>query len=179
MNIQSSEPTGGYEPSIKLSSKEMFNKVEGSRAKIVFDKSDLWIDLPFDCSIGGQIYDTDKGKEMNVLGFEVNQKLRNHGIGSRLLRILTAEAVGLGVATLKGSPMTEAALRTRGRVFGRENIIFLDENNEPLGISFEEAVERINEDNYILNEGKQLSFKVDLRTIDTKSWERAELAQDQ
>src|SRR3989344_3142229 len=108
----------------------------------------LKVELPYGCFIRGiQIDQTSITVENFQLGWQLSEEkrkeMREHGIGSRLLRLFAAEALKQGISRIEGA-VTRAALRTRARVFGEASLTLKDAAGK--SISFDEAMKQRSEE---------------------------------
>lgn len=116
------------------------------------DKNFISASLSYDESGLGLVY---------VDMFQVSQPAK--GLGTRLLKSLVSESTVYGAKYLMGHVTSESALKTRARVFGKENLLFFDhESKKPLSLSYDE----------VLDSGIKPDVLVDLTKIDSSDWER-------
>ena len=95
--------------------------------------------------------------------FHVDEKMRQMGVGTKLIKSFIAEAMQYGAKILKGHVTSESALRTRARVFGSENLqFFIHGTDTRKDISYEEAL--VGNFNF--------DVVVDLTKINTQDWEK-------
>lgn len=132
-------------------------------------ESALKIKLPHDCSIRGALIDRTEGREMFISNFQVNPKLQQHGIGPRLLKSLIAVAKLYDVKYLTGHVTSEAALKTRARLVGEDNVEFYEPKpgggGQRLQLTYQEALDRMGAT------GQTYEVKSDITSIDTRDWE--------
>jgi ribosomal protein S18 acetylase RimI-like enzyme len=115
---------------------------------------------------GTLTYFPDLGRsQMKINNFKVAEGLQGHGIGTRLLRNLVAEAQAYDADSITGHVTSESALRTRAKVFGKDNLQFFDHiTGEKLDTTYEE----------VLKENPNVDVVVDIKNLDTTDWERPE-----
>lgn len=130
--------------------------------------------LPYGNFIIGSVnypspWKTDTRIAMHVDYFEVNELMRENGIGTKLMKALVADAKNHGAIYAYGHIARVAVLKTRAKVFGRDNLTFYyhfsffeQEPQEPLGITFDEVIDRKYFPLYVVS---------DLTKIDTTGWE--------
>lgn len=82
------------------------------------------IKLPFECSITGTLTIEKEKRNLYLDIFYVNEKLRGHGIGPRLIKLLIDEGRKYGASTLSGRFTSEAALKSLSKVAGEKNLRF-------------------------------------------------------
>jgi len=163
--------------------KEMIAEIAAARPQAVLNPGNptegipdiLTISLPYECYIDGLVNRESKAAKINY--FQTDTRVadfRGAGIGSRLMRTFAAEAKALGAERIEGGSLISlAALKTRVKVFGKENVFFfLHDMKGVYPISFEEAEEKIK-----FNEGarasrEQVEARCDLSRVDTSGWER-------
>ncbi|KKR07748.1 MAG: hypothetical protein UT32_C0007G0036 [Parcubacteria group bacterium GW2011_GWC2_39_14] len=163
--------------------KEMIVEIAAARPQAVLTPGNptegipdiLTISLPYECYIDGLVNKQEKTAKINL--FQTNTRIANFskvGIGSRLMRVFVAEAKALGAERIEGGSLISlSALRTRVKVFGKENVFFfLHDMNGVYPIGFEEAEKKIK-----FNEGarvsrEQVEARCDLSRVDTSGWER-------
>lgn len=113
--------------------------------------------------ISGSLTVDDKGRYAYIDMFEVDKASQGKGIGTKLLKGLASEVKAYGASTLNGHVTSESALRTRARVFGKENLLFYNHTTgTKLDITYEEA----------LKENPDVNVVVDLTKVDTTTWNR-------
>lgn len=168
--------------------KEMIVEIAAARPQAVLNSGNptegipdiLTISLPYECYIDGLVNREKKTAKINY--FQTDTRVadfRGAGIGSSLMRTFVAEAKSLGAERIEGGSLISlAALKTRVRVFGKENVFFFfhdlrDMNNETVSpVSLEEA-ERIIALNEVKKTSNQLiEARCDLSRVDTSGWER-------
>lgn len=121
------------------------------------------IRLPHENLISGTFTYGDKSQhQMYIDIFKVNDELQKGGLGTRLLKTLTAEAKYYGAKTLNGHITSESALRTEANIFGKENLRFSNHRTgEKLDITYEQALK-----------APDFNVAIDISNIDTSNWER-------
>lgn len=111
----------------------------------------------------------DGSRSMYVDIFGVREELQSRGLGTRLLRNLTAEAVSYGATILSGHVTSESALKTRARVFGRDNLQFYNHaTGEKMNLTFGDA---------LLVE-PDFDVVVDLTKVNVADWEKPQRDDD-
>jgi GNAT superfamily N-acetyltransferase len=125
------------------------------------------VSLPHECSISGNItYLNEENARLYIDMFQVNEKIQKGGVGTRLLKSFVAEGKDYGATELYGHITSDSALKTRARVFGKENLEFYNHyTKEKLTITFEEALASA-EDGRV-----DYDVRVDLGKVDTSEWE--------
>ncbi len=85
------------------------------------------IKLPFNCSITGTL-NLDEKKQASIYldVFEVNEKLRGRGIGSKLIKLLIDEGKKYEAQSLSGHFTSVSALKALSKVVGESNPRFTD-----------------------------------------------------
>jgi len=100
---------------------------------------------------------------------KVNEQIQRGGIGTRLLQSLAVEGKKYGATELYGHVTSESALKTRAKVFGKENLRFFNHyTKKPVGINYEEVLKNSSDGRV------DFDVEVDLTAIDTSNWEGPE-----
>ena len=123
--------------------------------------SSVVISLPHGSAIEGLLTTDASGKDMFVSDIHVHPDLRKNGIGTRLLKSLAVEAKKHDATSLSGHVVTEAALQTRAKVFGAENLDFG-------GKSYDEVISEVQASGRV-----NYTVRVNLQTTDMSDWETA------
>lgn len=107
----------------------------------------LVIRLPHECFVSATLNVAgDQSRSIYIDYFQVNEKLKGQGIGTRLLQALREEARKFGVTTIGGHITSKAALAVRAKVFGKENITMYNHaTGEPVNKTYEEILQDRNE----------------------------------
>ena len=100
-------------------------------------QSILSIWLPKNCNIYGSIH---ADGHVHISNFEVPSELQGNGIGERLLRIFSEKAKENGATVLTGWIKSISALKTRKKVFGKDNLKIYTKDNKHHPIKIEEAL---------------------------------------
>ncbi len=121
------------------------------------------ITLPHENFISGTLIDKNNSeRQIYIDMFQVPDELQKQGIGTRLLKLLVAEAKYYDADTLGGHITGDSALKTTAKVFGKENLQFY---NHVTGKKLDQTYEQA------LKENPDVNIVVDLNKIDTSNWE--------
>ncbi len=137
----------------------------------------LTVSLPHGCVINGILTFQTENTDNSVLyinSFQVPSDYQGKGIGKRLLRSLVTCAKTYGAIKVIGNVTSASALKTRARVFGKENLIFyqrgaLGDRQDMMKVDYEQVLANSQ------NLGRNLFVAVDLTQVDTSDWEVPEL----
>lgn len=145
------------------------------------DEYTIKISLPHMCSITGiLVYPTltSNDSSLYINMFNLPEEFQQKGIGQRLLQCIVAYAKTYGATVLSGNVTSRAALKTRARVFGQDKLTFysrtgLGKKGDQIIRNFDEILSKL--PNSITSEDEEVGFScfvdVDLKSIDTQSWE--------
>lgn len=112
----------------------------------------------------------------------VKKPLQRHGIGEKLMRVCVSEIKALGARELLSDSVSTQALFLRAKVFGAQALEFYDSEVGLLPLSYEQAIasNRLVDSHYPNDQrykidGEHIGVAIDLSTIDTTGWERAQI----
>jgi GNAT superfamily N-acetyltransferase len=132
---------------------------------VVYDTRSPLLEIKVRLPYNNSILAILKDGRAHVESFNVQEELRQKGIGERLMRFLTAELIKRGAKNLTGSLVSEGAVKTRVRVFGEDNVNFyLDTPNATkIKLTSEQAIQS-------LKDGEHgVGCDVDLTKVDLSS----------
>lgn len=163
---------------IEKTSEQMLEEIQKAKPQVewvtyVPDKQyGTTISLPFGCHISGSLNYLNNERtqaQMYIDMFKVNEQIQRGGIGTRLLQSLAVEGKKYGATELYGHVTSESVLKTRAKVFGKENLRFFNHyTKKPVGINYEEALKNSSDGRV------DFDVEVDLTAIDTSNWEGPE-----
>jgi GNAT superfamily N-acetyltransferase len=127
-----------------------------------------------ECTFEGRLADDGRAE---AKWLRVPRELRGHGYGERLVRGMTAALIDYGATSLYSDIRNEAALNIRAKVFGRDNLVFIDSASKQIvPMTFEQAMASLQQ---AAAKEKNLEHRligigvvVDLRRVNTTGWER-------
>jgi len=167
MRIQENMMGGGNNPDNK---NKLIEEIAKARPKaswktyIPDQQYGVVITLPHENFISGTLTDINNSeRQIYIDMFNVPDNLQKQGLGTKLLKSLTAEAKYYNATMLNGHITSDSALKTTAKVFDKENLQFYNHvTGKKLDLTYEQA----------LKENPDMNIIVDLNKIDTSNWER-------
>lgn len=92
--------------------------------RVVGGKLYLNIMLPHQCGVNGYLYHQLNSLEAYLQQISVQENLRHHGFGRRLLLLFAAVSADLGASSFYADVMSRNLLKLEGNTFGEEALTF-------------------------------------------------------